>query len=99
MVILRIWHSLFFSLQLRVLGDRYESEYGWITFRLVALVCVFHLMSLACLLPRVFVLISWLDTSFHFVDIYLMLRDMFIDHDHLVFTLYTYHKPDTSFFV
>ena len=36
---------------------------GWITFHLVALVCVFHLMSLACFLPRVFVLISWLDTS------------------------------------
>ena len=99
MVTLRIWHSLIFSLQLKVLGDRYESEYGWITFRLIALVCVFHLMSLACFLPRVFVLISWLGTSFHFVDIYLMLRDMFIDHDHFVFTLSTYHGLSTSFFV
>ena len=43
-----------FSLQLRVLGDRYEFEYGWITFRLVALVRVFHLMSLARFLPRAF---------------------------------------------
>ena len=87
-----------FSLQLRVLGDRYEFEYGWVTFRLAALVCVFHLMSLTCFLLRAFVLISWLGTSFHFVDIYLMLRDMFIDHDHL-FTLCTYHEFDTPFFV
>ena len=72
---------------------------GWITFRLVALVCVFHLTSLACFLPRVFVLLFWLDTSFHFVDTYLIFRDMFIDHDHLVLALYTYHEPDTSFFV
>ena len=47
---------------------------GWITFRLVALVCVFHLMSLACFLPRVFVLISWLGTPLHFVVTHLMLR-------------------------
>ena len=60
---------------------------------------LFTRLSLACFLPKVFILISWLDASFHFVDIYLMLRDMFIDHDHLVFTLYTYHEPDTSFFV
>ena len=40
-----------FSLQLRVLGDRYEFEYGWITFRLVALVRSFHLMSLSCFPP------------------------------------------------
>ena len=46
-----------FSLQLRVLGDRHEFEYGWVTFRHVALVRVFHSMSLACFLPRDFVLI------------------------------------------
>ena len=51
-----------FSLQLRVLGDRYEFEYGWITFRLVALVRVFHLMSLACFLPRAF-LFSFLGST------------------------------------
>ena len=67
-----------FSLQLRVLGDRYEFEYGWITFRLVALVCVFHLMSLACFLPRVFILISWLDTPLHFVVTYSILWDTFM---------------------
>ena len=67
-----------FSLQLRVLGDRYEFEYGWITFSLVALVCVFHLMSLTCFLPRDFVLISWLDTSFHFIVTYSMFWDMFM---------------------
>ena len=39
---------------------------GWITFHLVALVCVFHSMSLACFLPRAFILISWLDTPLHF---------------------------------
>ena len=72
---------------------------GWITFRLVALVCVFHLTSLACFLPGVFVLISWLDTPLHFVVTYSMLRNMFIDHDHHLFTLYTYHEPDTSLFV
>ena len=47
---------------------------------------------------RAFVFLSWLDTSFHFVDTYLMLQDMFIDHDHLVFALYTYHGLSTSFF-
>ena len=85
-----------FSLQLRVLGDRYEFEYNWITFRLVTLVCVFHLMSLACFLPRVFVLISWLDTPLHFVVTHSILWDMFIDH---LFTLHTYHGLSTSFFV
>ena len=60
---------------------------------------LFTRLSLACFLPKVFILISWLDASFHFVDIYLMLRDMFIHYDLLVFALYTYHEPDTSFFV
>ena len=64
----------------------------------VALDYSFHLMSLACFLPRVFVFLSWLDTSFHFVVTYLMLWDMFIDHDHF-FTSYTYHGPNTLFFV
>ena len=41
----------------------------------------------------------WLDTSFHFAITYWILRDMFIHHDHLDFALYTYHEPDTSFFV
>ena len=48
---------------------------------------------------RAFIFLSWLDTSFHFVDTYLMLQDMFIDHDHLVFALYTYHGLSTPFFV
>ena len=61
-----------------MLGDRYEFEYGWVTFRLVALVCVFHLMSLACFLLRAFVLISWLDTPLHFVVTYLILWDTFM---------------------
>ena len=87
------------SLQLRVLGDRFEFEYGWITFRLVALVYAFHSMSLSCFLLRAFVFLFWLDASFHFVDTYLILRDMFIHHDLLVFALYTYHEPNTSFFV
>ena len=43
-----------FGLQLRVLGDRHEFEYGWVTFRHVALVRVFHSMSLACFLLRAF---------------------------------------------
>ena len=72
---------------------------GWITFRLVALVCVFHSMSLACFLPRAFVIISWLGTPLHFVVTHSIFWDMFIDHDHLALALYTYHEPDTSFFV
>ena len=79
-----------------MLGDRYEFEYGWITFSLVALVCVFHLMSLACFLSMVFILISWLDTPLHFVVTYSILWDMFIDH---LFTLYAYHGLSTSSFV
>ncbi|KAL6348492.1 hypothetical protein AAG906_008947 [Vitis piasezkii] len=35
-------------------------------------------------LLRAFVFLSWLGASFHFVDTYLILWDMFIDHDHLV---------------
>ena len=42
---------LFFSLQLRVLGDRYEFEYGWVTFRLVALDYVFLLDEFGMLTP------------------------------------------------
>ena len=85
-----------FSLQLRVLGDRYEFEYGWITFRLVTLVRVFHLMSLACFLLKAFVLISWLGTPLHFVVTHSILWDMFIDY---LFILYTYHGLSTIFFV
>ena len=71
---------------------------GWITFRHVTLDYVFHSMSLACFLLRAFILISWLDIPLHFVVTYLMLQDMFIDHDHLVFALYTYHGLGTFFF-
>ena len=87
-----------FGFQLRVLGDWYEFEYWSDHLCYVTLVYVFHSMSLVCFLPRAFVFLSWLDASFHFVVTYLMLRDMFIDHDHL-FTLYTYHRLDTLFFV
>ena len=66
---------------------------GWITFRLVALDYAFYFTSLACFLPRVFVLISWLDTPLHFVIIHSMLWDIFIDH---LFTLYAYHGLSTS---
>ena len=72
---------------------------GWTASCHVALDYSFpHSMSLACFLPRAFVFLSWLGTSFHFVITCLMLWDMFIDHDHL-FTLYTYHGPSTPFFV
>ena len=71
---------------------------GWIIFRLIALVCAFHSMSLACFLPRAFVLISSHDTPLHFVVTQSVLWDMFIDHDHF-FTLCTYHEFDTPFFV
>ena len=87
-----------FSLQLRVLRDWYEFEYQSDYLYRVTLDYAFHSMSLSCFLPRAFIFLSWLDTSFHFAITYLMFRDMFIDHDHL-FTLYTYHEPDTSFFV
>ena len=69
---------------------------GWITFRLVVLVHVFHSMSLTCFLPRDFVLISWLGMPLHFVVTHSILWDMFIDH---LFTLYTYHGLSTSSFV
>ena len=69
---------------------------GWITFRLVALVCVFHSMSLTCFLSRAFILISWLDTPFHFVVTHSILCDMFMDH---LFTLHTYHRLSTSSFI
>ena len=70
---------------------------SWITFCHVTLDYSFHSMSLACFLPRAFVFFYWLGTSFHFVVTYLMLWDMFIDHDHLVFALYTYHGLSTLF--
>ena len=69
---------------------------SWITFCHVALDYSFHSMSLACFLPRAFVSLSWLGTSFHFVVTCLMLWDMFIDH---IFTPYIYHGPSTPFFV
>ena len=69
---------------------------GWITFRLVALDYVFYSMSLACFLPRDFILISWLDTPLHFIVTHSIFWDMFIDH---LFILYTYHGLSTSFFV
>ena len=69
---------------------------GWIAFRLVALDYAFYFTSLTCFLPRVFVLISWLDTPLHFVITHSMLWDMFIDN---FFTLYAYHGLSTSSFV
>ena len=66
---------------LRLLRDWYEFEY--------------RLMSLSCFLLRAFVFLSWLDTSFHFAITYLMVQDMFFDHDHLVFALYTCHDLNT----
>ena len=71
---------------------------SWITFCHVALDSFSRLMSLTCFLLRVFVFLYWLGSSFHLIVTYLMLWDMFIDHDHL-FTLYTYHGPSTPFFV
>ena len=65
---------------------------GWITFHLVAL----YSMSLECFLPRAFVLISWLDTPLHFVFTHSILWDMLMDH---LFTLHTYHRLSTSFFL
>ena len=55
----------------------------------------FYSKSLACFLPRAFVLISWPDTLLHFVVTHSILWDMFIDH---YFTMYTYHGLSTSFF-
>ena len=51
---------------------------GWIAFRLVALDYAFYFTSLTCFLPRVFILISWLDTPLHFVVTYLILWDTFM---------------------
>ena len=90
---------LFFSLHLRVLRDRFEFEYQSDHLYCVTLDYVFHSMGLSCFSLGLLFFLSWLDTSFHFVDTYLILRDMFIDHDHLVLALHTYHEPDTSFFV
>ena len=85
-----------FSFHLRVLKDSYEFEYRLDHLCHVALVYVFHLMSLTCFLPRAFIFFSWLGTSFHFVVTCLMFWDMFIDH---IFTPYIYHGPSTPFFV
>ncbi|KAL6323277.1 hypothetical protein AAG906_029284 [Vitis piasezkii] len=79
-----------------------DDHLAWAPYRSdhlyrVTLDYVFHSMSLSCFLPRAFVFLSWLDTSFHFAITYLMLRDMFIDHDHLVFALYTYHGFRSQF--
>ena len=85
-----------FSLQLRMLKDWYEFEYRSDHLYRVTLDYVFRSTSLSCFLSRVFVFLSWLDTSFHFAVTYSMLWDMFIDH---LFTLYTYHRLGTLFFV
>ena len=82
-----------------MLRDRFEFEYQSNHLYYVTLDYVFHSISLSCFLPRAFVFLSWFDTSIHFVDTYLILQDMFIDHDHLILALYTYHELDTSFFV
>ena len=82
-----------------MLGDRFEFEYQSDHLYCVTLDYVFHSMGLSCFLLRAFVFLFWLNTSFHFVDTYLILRDMFIHYDLLVFALYTYHEPDTPFFV
>ena len=71
---------------------------SWITFFHVALDYSFHLMSLTCFFLRAFVSISWLSTSSQLVVFFLMLWDMFIDHDNL-FTQYTYHGASIPFFV
>ena len=86
-----------FSLQLRVLGDLFEFEYRLDHLCHVTLDYVFHSMSLSCFLPRAFVFLSWLDPPLHLVVTHLMLRGYV--HDHLILALYTYHGPDTSFFV
>ena len=78
LVTAQIWHSLFLVSSWECSEIGMSLSIGWITFRLVALVCVFHLMSLTCFLPRDFVLISWLDTSFHFIVTYSMFWDMFM---------------------
>ena len=82
-----------------MLGDLFEFGYRLDHLCHVTLDYVFHSMSLSCFLPRAFVFLSWPDTPIHFVVTYLILRDMFIHYDLLVFALYTYHEPDTSFFV
>ena len=91
----RIRYSLF-SLQLRVLKDWYEFEYRLDHLFHVALVYVFHSISLTCFLLKAFIFFSWLGTSFHFIVTCLMLWDMFIDH---LFTPYIYHGPSTLFLV
>ena len=79
---------------LRLLRDWYEFEYRLDHLCHVALVCSFHLMSLACFLLRAFVFLSWLDTSFHFAVTYLMLGDMFIDH-----LFYVVHLSRTQYLI
>ena len=91
-----IQYSLFLVSSWECLEIGLGLSIGRITFRLVALVCVFHSISLACFLPRAFVIISWLGTPLHFVVTHSILWDMFTDH---LFILYTYHGLSTSSFV
>ena len=86
-IIVWIQYSLF-SLQLRVLKDRYEFEYRLDHLCQVILDYVSHSMSLTCFLPKTFVFLSWLDTSIHFAVTYLMFWDMFIYHDHFFYTVH-----------
>ena len=76
-VIVWIRHSLFL-VSSWVLRDRFEFEYRLDHLFHVTLVCSCHSMSLTCFLFKVFVFLFWLDTSFHFVDTYSMLWDMFM---------------------
>ena len=99
LVTVRIQYSLFLVSSWECSEIGLSLSIGWITFVMSPWVVFFHSTSLSCFLPRAFVFLSWLDVPLHFVVTYLMLQDMFIDHDHLVFALYTYHVPDTSFFV
>ena len=74
MVTVRIQYSLFLVSSWECLEIGLSLSIGRITFRLDALVCVFHSISLACFLPRAFVIFSWLGTPLHFVVTHLMLR-------------------------
>ena len=96
MVTVRIQHSPFFSLQLRVLGDRYEFEYDWITFSSCRLSLCFALDEFNMFSPQGF--------HSHFLARHTpslcchLLDTLGHVHDHL-FTLSTYHGLSTSFFV
>ena len=95
--VVTVWiRDSLFSLQLRVLRDRYEFEYWLDHLCHVTLDYVFYSMSLVYFLLRAFVslLLAWhiLSLCCHLLD---ALRYV---HDHL-FTLCTYHEFDTPFFV